>query len=224
MRARFRRTVLAAAVIASAACTRNGPDRGAPVADHDSAVELARWMEGAFSSRDQAAADPEFFDISLRMKRIWTDRADGPWLYVEQARADLLERPYRQRIYRLSRTGERTFRSDVYTLPEPVSRFVGCASDDARAREVFAALAPSDLRLLEGCAVDLRWDPSAGAFVGGTAGTGCASTREGAAYTTSQIRLEPGVLTSWDRGFDAAGNQVWGARSGGYRFVKISLP
>ena len=53
-----------------------------------------------------------------------------------------------------------------------------------------------------------------------TRGNGCASERSGAAYATAEVRLEPGRMASWDRGFDAAGKQVWGATTGAYVFVK----
>ena len=42
-------------------------------------------MTGTFSTAVQATEDPEFFDLSLHIKPIWTDRTDGRWLYVEQA-------------------------------------------------------------------------------------------------------------------------------------------
>ena len=63
---------------------------------------LVEWMTGSFSSEAQAAADPDYFDIRLQMVPIWPDRADGAWLYVEQAAASSLDQPYRQRVYRLS--------------------------------------------------------------------------------------------------------------------------
>lgn len=209
----------------TAGCAARG---GEPAARDAGVIDtvglLASWMEGEFSSAAQSQADPEYFDIRLAMKRVWADRPDGPWLYIEQARADLLDKPYRQRVYRLSRAADGSFRSDVYTLPEPLVRFVGCGRDADRAGAAFADVRPEQLRLLDGCGVVLRWNAAERCFAGGTEGTGCRSTRDGAAYTTSEIILTPGLLVSWDRGFDAAGEQVWGARKGGYRFVKEPTP
>ena len=34
--------------------------------------------------------------------------------------------------------------------------------------------------------------------------------------------LQEQQLTSWDRGWDDAGNQVWGATEQGYRFEKLA--
>ena len=71
--------------------------------------------------------------------RIWKERTDGDWLYVEQAMANAQQTPYRQRVYRLSQTGSDTFRSDVYLLPEPALGFAGAFA----APEPLASLSPA---------------------------------------------------------------------------------
>ena len=113
---------------------------------------LGRCLTGSFSSQQQAAADPEFRDIRLHIVPIWTHRPDGPWLYVEQAAAEALDKPYRQRVYRLSQTGNDTFRSDVYLLPEPALGFAGA----------FAAPEPTELQtwLLEVRRERVSWTPA----------------------------------------------------------------
>lgn len=55
---------------------------------------------------------------------------------------------------------------------------------------------------------------------GATTGDGCGSALRGAAYATSEVVLTPDTLRSWDRGYDKAGKQVWGAVKGPYVFVK----
>jgi len=204
-------------------CAHNSAaDRAKAEAADGSVSMLERWMSGSFGSQAQSEADPEYFDIRLHMAPIWTDRADGPWLYIEQARSDFLDKPYRQRVYRLSKVSDGRYASAVYTLPDPVARFTGACDDPAR--QAFTGITPDDLKLLDGCAVMLKWMPGQNAFVGGTEGTGCASTREGAKYTASEITFTEGLLTSWDRGFDASGKQVWGAVKGGYQFNKEPAP
>lgn len=178
------------------------------------AAELATWMTGSFDSADQAAEAPEdFLDIRLEMVPIWTERADGPWLYIEQASATALERPYRQRIYKLTREGGQ-LRSDVFELPgEPLALAGAWRSPSA-----FDGLEPGDLLPREGCSIWLRREGSA--WVGSTRGDACSSTLAGASYATSEVTVTDDLLTSWDRGFDADGEQVWGAEAGPYRFVK----
>jgi hypothetical protein len=69
-------------------------------------AELAALLSGYFNSAAQAQADKSYFNIELRVVPIWSARADGPWLYVEQADANTPAKPYRQRAYRLERKGE----------------------------------------------------------------------------------------------------------------------
>lgn len=181
---------------------------------------LREYMVGSFTSAKQAAEDPENFrDIRLETVQIWPDRADGTWLYVEQAVAGALDKPYRQRIYRLTQTSGNTFTSDVYTLPEPALRFAGAWHDPAK----LAGLSPEMLTLKDGCSIALTWHQCSAIYTGATTGTGCESTLQGAAYATSEASISPYGMITWDRGFDNSGNQVWGATAGGYIFVKSNL-
>ena len=188
--------------------------RSTSVEDEDEVGRLAAWMRGAFTSAEQATLDPDhYFDIRLYMEPMWAERPDGPWLYVEQAATSALERPYRQRVYRLVDTPEGV-RSDVYELPGDPLRFAGAWRDTS----VFDDMEPEALLLRDGCSIYLVSDGTA--FVGATRGKGCSSSLGGASYATSEVSVEEAVLTSWDRGFDAEGTQVWGADQGPYVFLK----
>lgn len=189
-----------------------------PKAGGRSEVEtLAAWMTGSFSSAAQHARDPNnYHDIRLHMVPIWTQRADGPWLYVEQAAAATPEQPYRQRVYRLVSRADGRIESVVYVLPGDPLRFAGAWRTPGR----FEELAPEDLEVRAGCGLLLRREAD-GTFVGATEGQGCESTLRGAAYATSEATIAPTGMVTWDRGFDARGRQVWGATGGGYRFDKV---
>lgn len=187
---------------------------GAGCGGSPSAEQLGDWLTGSFGSGAQAAADSAYYDIRLEMVPIWTDREDGLWFYVEQAVATARERPYRQRVYRVRELEDGRFESAVFTLPDP-QRYAGAWREEAPLSD----LEPADLAEREGCAVLLAWDP-AGRYAGSTEGTGCTSTLRGAAYATSEVIVEPGRIESWDRGFDAEGNQVWGAEKGAYVFLR----
>ncbi len=173
---------------------------------------LAELMTGSFSSAAQSAADEDYFDIRLEMARIWPDRKDGYWLYVEQAAASNLERPYRQRVYHVEEDKDGSFRSEVYSIPDPL-RFVG----DWKKKDPLVGLSRDSLEIREGCAVILRLNPD-GLFAGGTDDAACKSTLRGASYATSDVVVGEDRIESWDRGFDATGNQVWGAEKGPYIF------
>jgi hypothetical protein len=188
----------------------------APAAEPTALDVLAGvFMTGSFSSAAQAAADPEYRDIRLHMAPIWPDRTDGRWLYVEQAAAGSLDKPYRQRVYRVSGPMDGVFQSEVFTMASPL-RFAG-----AWARpELLGSLTPDSLTVRDGCAVILKQDETGG-FSGSTEGHGCGSDLRGATYATSEVAVTRERLTSWDRGFAADGVQVWGATKGPYVFDRL---
>jgi CpeT protein len=180
--------------------------------------DLIDLMVGSFSSGAQAAEDEAFFHIVLHQSRIWPDRSDGIWLYVEQAAADSQDEPYRQRIYRVRHVGEDLFASSVFTFPNPADHVGAWKLDDA-----LAALSPADLTLRSGCTIYLRPSDDGG-FAGSTLGRLCTSELRGATWASSEVVLDADGLTSWDRGWNDAGQQVWGARKAGYRFDRVAPP
>lgn len=189
--------------------------RKAPsAAGSDKALEeLLALMQGNFSSEQQAKADTNYFNIHLVMTPIWADRTDGKWLYVEQAVATKLDKPYRQRVYHLQHPATDTFTSDIYTIKDALA-YAGLSTDNnKRSKLTFNAI-----ELKEGCTVTLV--KKQGIYTGGTTADHCPSDLRGAKYATTKIVLKAGELVSWDQGFDAAGKQVWGATQGGYIFLK----
>ena len=176
---------------------------------------LVNWMIGDFSSQAQSLRDSDFFDIRLRVRRIWErEKGPGVWLYVEQATAAAQDRPYRQRVYRIARDSASGYVSEVYLLPDQ-QKWIGAYADVSR----FDAIRPADLSPRSGCAVYLRYADDR--FVGETREAACESNLRGAAYATSKVTVLRDKMVSWDQGFDAGGKQVWGAEKGGYEFVKI---
>jgi CpeT protein len=194
---------------------RAGAQAAAQPLDH-----LASAMAGSFSSRAQSLSDARYLDIELQVARIWPERSDGPWLYVEQASADARDKPYRQRIYRLQALAGGELVSWVYTLPGDPLAFAGAATQPAR----LGALQPAQLQLREGCEVRLRAEPAADGqrFVGSTQGQACRSDLRGATHASSDVQIDSQGMRSWDRGFDANHRQVWGATAGAYRFDRVS--
>lgn len=188
---------------------------GAAAADDPGDLELlTEWTTGTFSSAVQAAENPEFLDVVLETTPIWTDRPDGPWLYVEQAVRVYRDRPYRQRVYRVRELVPGLFEIRVFTLPDPAA-----AVGAWRLDQPLADLGPADLVERDGCAILLR--RRGDAFIGSTLGSLCTSTLRDASYATSEVVITPDGMVSWDRGFAADGSQVWGSTAGGYVFDRI---
>jgi len=174
---------------------------------------LAAWMCGSFSSAAQAQENSEYLDIRLHMVRIWSERDDGYWLYVEQAVAWSQDEPYRQRVYHLTHVGADIFESQVFEFGDPL-RFAGAWRTDAP----LLGLRPDSLEARDGCAIVLR--KTGESFVGSTLGRLCQSTLRGADFATCEVTLTESRMECWDRGFAANGVQAWGAEHGGYVFEK----
>ncbi len=174
---------------------------------------LAQMLAGNYSSVKQAEKDTAYRDIRMHIKRIWQNRTDGVWFYVEQAVATKQDKPYRQRIYRLTQTNDSTFENAVYTLPNPL-RFTG----EWKKLNLLYSLTPDSLSLRNGCSVILH--ARGNDFEGNTDGKNCSSDLQGAAYANSQVTVTPKMLLSWDRGYTSSGELVWGEAKGPYQFIR----
>ena len=172
-------------------------------------------MSGRFSSNAQSQTQPSYFDVRLTACRVDAPELGTHVLYVEQAIAGSAGMPYRQRVYVIERGMTDTQGvSRVLELTAPRT-FVG-ACDEAAMRTV--SLEETVDR--PGCAVVMNWDGTQ--FDGGTVGSECLSDFRGATYVTSEVHITSEGLTSWDRGFDAMGMQVWGATEGPYQFDRVT--
>lgn len=177
--------------------------------------KLVEMMEGSFSSEEQSKNDSDYYDIRLHMKRIWPEISSAYWLYVEQAVASSQEKPYRQRVYRVTNTREGRFESAVFTMKDPL-RFAG----EWKNENPLSGLTPDSLTSREGCSVILTL-MNDDTYEGSTDGNKCESDLRGAKYATSEVKISKDGIISWDRGYDAEGKQVWGAEKGGYVFKRI---
>ena len=213
---------LVSALLALVACAPPA-EEAAPVGDDQALAapeaqtleDLVTLMSGSFSSGAQATEDERFFDIRLQMRRVWPEREDGYWLYVEQAAASALDRPYRQRFYRVYESEPGWFVSAVYEMDEPL-QYAGAHAD----LSLLGDLTPEQLSIKAGCELALS-EQEDGTFAGETDWETCPSQLSGASFATSEVTISAEKLESWDRGWDAGGEQVWGAVVGAYRFDKL---
>jgi hypothetical protein len=210
------KTLAAIGVAATLVSATFATAQGRPPKQDAELQQLTRWMIGSFGSGKQATTDSTYFDVRLHMARVWPNRTDGVWLYVEQALATRATRPYRQRVYRLERRrSDGVLTSKVYALPDPRAAVGAWAQVSPLAK-----LSPNDLVERPGAVIELKAD-GPDRFVGSTVGDRCKSTFRGAAYATSEVEVRAKSLVSWDRGYDADGKQVWGATEGGYVFDRL---
>jgi hypothetical protein len=188
------------------------------------ASRLFAWLEGKFDSSEQAQADETYFAISLTTCRVELPALGARVLYIEQAKVGVA--PYRQRLYVVEGIDAATARSRVFEANDP-SPLVGLCAATAR-----PALAAADFVERVGCSVEMHWTGSrfeghtsdarwtGSGFEADPAGVRCPSSLNGASFATTETTLERDRLRSWDRGFDAKNEQVWGATKGGYEFKR----
>lgn len=179
---------------------------------------LAALLTGTFSSADQALADKNYRNATLHAVRVWPERSDGPWIYVEQALPEALDQPYRQRVYQLASASDGALEVRVFTLDDPIK-----ATGAWQKTAPLADISPDRLAFNEGCTVIFRAMPD-GSFVGSTRGDGCASDLRGATHATTDATLTSDQIVWWERGYNASGRQVWGSATGGYVFKRQAAP
>jgi uncharacterized protein (DUF1330 family) len=167
---------------------------------------------GTFTSEVQARQDARYATAIWHVAEIWSGLVpDTRWLYTESWIKDA-KAPYMQRISRVYVTHDGSIIMERYTIAD-AGRLVGAWRDPAS----FPAFDSLVLDRIEGCEAMLaRTGPDR--YEGGTGGHGCRNDYKGASYAVSHTSLTRDGMTNWDRGFNAAGELVWGPAAGGYQF------
>lgn len=107
---------------------------------------------------------------------------------------------------------DKKFSSAVYELPNP-EEYIGSHKNLSK----IANLTPNKLLVRQGCAVILK-KISHDKYSGSTHEKSCLSSLRGAQYATSIVTIDKDKILSWDRGFNANDEHVWGAEKGAYVF------
>lgn len=172
---------------------------------------VAAYLEGVMDTTSQAARNPNFVGVQMTTCRVTVDEADEEaiYLYQEQALSADLDAPYRQRFLQIIPGDDQRVDSNTFK-PEAPEQWTGLC--DRADRSVSAiALGP------QVCTVSLRASVLGG-FVGSTPEAGCPVDFRGASSVTNIVVLHEDGMDTWDRGFDAEGNQLWGAEDTPYRY------
>jgi hypothetical protein len=178
--------------------------------------QLATYMQGSFRNEAQAVADPGYFDLSLEVTRIWPERQDGFWLYMEQSLSHTRENPFRQRIYHLDEYVGDTILLSVYAMPDPL-RYAGAYQNDS----ILSLIHPDSITQKMGCHLYFTEQVDPVSFAGVNKPYSCEVQIKGVSYLRSEVTVFEDSLHSWDRGYDESGNIVWGEDKGAYRFVRL---
>lgn len=218
------RFLLAVAGLALAACA-SAPTAPTPAPAPAQAVArdaepLARLLEGAWSSAEQAARDADYQDIKTVNVRIWAGDPEhsGAWFHTESARATTPDQPYRQNVFNLVAQDDGSINAYQYRVRDP-GRFAGSAMRGTPP----AGLKVEDLIALPGCT--LVWRPAeAGVWRGAMRPKACRNNFRGATWMDGSSRVDGATLLTWDRGMGGDDRQMWGPTKGGYEFRRIAPP
>jgi len=191
---------------------RESNDGDGPV---DAAAEVAALLTGRFDSSAQAARDRQYFPVQLHACPVTLPALGEQVVYVEQAMLSSVDAPYRQRLYVVSGDASEVV-SAVFQLDAPEQVIGVCDFSEADRNRVLSNQYASQL---PGCAVVLQADTDG--WSGGTVEDACKNDYAGATWASSEVRLTSTAIESWDRGYNDAGTQVWGATAGGYIFDRV---
>ncbi|KAF3887101.1 MULTISPECIES: chromophore lyase CpcT/CpeT [Nostocales] len=187
-------------------------------------LTLARYLLGEFDNREQALADPAWY-VHLRLwhRKVPLFQEDSVTIFAEQANIVQLDKPYRQRILRLTE-GQNTHAplKAQYYMPKNPTALLGAG----RNPDLLNRLTYDQLELLPSCVLDVKQDTLAPNSYKFTA-TPPANTLCSFTYGGSTIQISLGFestedrFMSFDKGIDpSSGKATWGAILGPYRYNK----
>jgi hypothetical protein len=117
-------------------------------------LTLGNYLAGEFDNREQALAEPAWF-VHLRLWHtpVALFETDSVTLFAEQANIVDLDKPYRQRIIRITQVDDIKSPLQVqYYALKNFSSLVGAGRDPSRLQK----LTPEDLELLPGCVLEVE--------------------------------------------------------------------
>ena len=188
-----------------------------PVSLEQQVEAVAARLEGVMDTATQASVNSKVSNVRMTTCRVALAEGENALqsktivLYQEQALASELTKPYRQRFLQLSASPmSQSVQSRSFKPANPAA-WVNFCNQSATTRTV----KPADIGIVV-CNVFLR--RAGNDYVGNTPVDGCPANVRGAVRIKNHIVLRPIGMDTWDRGFDASGKQVWGAKTESYQF------
>ncbi len=174
-------------------------------------------LVGVMDTSSQAVANPKAPNVRMTTCRVKVENIDtannrpSVFLYQEQALSESLNSPYRQRFLEITPSDDAQRVESIAFRPPTPATWIGFCNQPEQKRVV----QKSDIGELS-CRVMLQ--PEAENYKGETPSEGCPTNVRGAVRITNTILLHQTGMDTQDRGFDAAGNLVWGAKERPYQF------
>lgn len=179
------------------------------------AEEVAALLIGKMDTSAQVIANSKAPNVQMTTCRIeLLNPADSQsiFLYQEQAMSTSLDKPYRQRFLQISPSPlSQTVRSRSFKPADP-TRWSGLCNATPSLEQTV------DLSDLGTPVCNVFLKQVGKSYMGNTPTDGCPANIRGAVRITNHIEITPDSMNTWDRGFDAQGKQVWGAKTESYQF------
>lgn len=180
--------------------------------------DVVSHLVGVMDTSAQAASNPGAPNVRMTTCKVRVETADtslntGPsvFLYQEQALSRNLAKPYRQRFLRIAPSADgESVESRAFRPPTPEMLIGLC--DRPKTKRVISSSNLGEVT----CSVFLK--PVGENYVGQTPPEGCPTNYRGAVKITNTITLHQTGMDTEDKGFDEAGNLVWGAKEQSYQF------
>lgn len=181
--------------------------------------EVASYLVGVMDTSAQARAILNAPNVRMTTCKVRLadseENSQSIYLYQEQAMSANLAAPYRQRFLRLGPSADGQKVESASFEPLDSQPWVGfCQKPEAERRLQLSDIEPKN------CSVFLV--PIQNGYLGNTQAEGCPTNYKGAVKITNTINLNVGGMNTLDRGFDAQGNLIWGAKGLPYQFRKLS--
>ncbi len=169
-------------------------------------------LVGVMDTSAQAAANPKAPSVRMTTCKVQINQpANSVYLYQEQALTKNLDNPYRQRFLEIKANADSDTVESQSFKPENGKALIGLCSKPENERKLNLSNIGTPV-----CSVLLK--PFQEGYIGETPSQGCPANIRGAVRITNTILLHSRGMDTWDRGFDAQGNQVWGAANESYQY------
>lgn len=174
-------------------------------------------LEGDFSNEAQHKSDARYPHVMLHIRRIWKERSDAHWYYLEQYPFGLPEEPYVQTVFGVTTQGPDSLRLARYTIPNE-REHLGSWQEKRPLRD----LRPSDLRPLSNCDVFLE-KAERTHFIGSTKGSDCRYffLVNGADYSVTKMDIGYNAILLDTEMFTDAGKKVFGVDTEAYIYEPL---
>lgn len=194
--------------------TATNPAQAVPI--EQQMQDVVSHLVGVMDTSAQAAANLKAPNVRMTTCKVRVENTDissrpSVFLYQEQAMSEKLNSPYRQRFLQITPTPDAQKVESVAFRPPTPANWIGLCNQPEQMRVVKKSDVGESL-----CRVILQ--PEGENYQGETPPEGCPTNVRGAVKITNTILLHKTGMDTQDRGFDTAGNLVWGAKERPYQF------